>query len=337
MPAATAVLVNDTRVDRHVGCQRVVEALIALLERRGIRTTHTLPAHADWRSVPEIERLLGGTGVVVVNGEGTLHDDAEQGKRLLEIAAFARPLGTPSVLVNCLWENNGAAQADLLRDFALIAARDARSASVIRALGHECLLTPDFSLYAEPDIPPRERSGVAVTDSVYRPSRDALERHRRYHGLDCLSVHTRGRSRFGAFGYLVRGRPWSGPLNPVRMVRDCSARLAMWRSAPVSADDFLQQLAGRELLLSARFHACTLALLVSTPFAALPSNTAKIATLVDDAGLDRRRLLEPEQLGRKLDPRGFQWTPAELGNIRDYLAQGRKAMEQLGRRIGQLL
>jgi len=128
---------NDTRGDRHHGCQAVMSAICSLMERNGMRATHFWPAHADWRNDSGFDAALGSARLAIINGEGTIHHDRPAGRRLLEAGMKAHAAGVPVALINTGWEANDIQLAEMLTWFNLVAARDSRSARQMRAAGAE--------------------------------------------------------------------------------------------------------------------------------------------------------------------------------------------------------
>jgi hypothetical protein len=321
--AIPVVVVNDTRVDRHHGCGRVMRTLLGLAEANGLDVIATAPAHADWRADPAFMAALDRARLVIVNGEGTLHHDRPAGVRLLEAGAEARARNIPAALINASWQANGPDLAARLTDFALVAARERRSAAEIAAAGHTARVVPDLSLY-EPVEPPSPRQGVGFTDSVVRHLIPALEAARRRVGGQPAPIQYGG----GLLSWVRQGLAREDLARPGRLIALTAARLA---SAPARvADDgaYMARIAALDLLVTGRFHAATFALAAGTPLLALDSNTHKIAALVEDAGLDPRRLLEPHELTlARLT--AASWTAAERANLADYLADGRRATEAL--------
>lgn len=321
--AIPVVVVNDTRVDRHHGCGRVMRTLLGLAEANGLEAIATAPAHADWRDDAAFMTALDRARLVIVNGEGTLHHDRPAGVRLLRIGAEARARNIPAALINASWQGNGPALAERLADFALVAAREQRSAAEIAAAGHGARVVPDLSLY-EPVEPPLSRQGVGFTDSVVRELVPALEAARRRVGGRSAPIQYGG----GILSWVRQGLAREDLGHPARLTALIAARLA---SAPARlADDagYMARIASLDLLVTGRFHAATFALAARTPLLALDSNTHKITALVEDAGLDPRRLIEPREL--TLDRlTAASWTAAEQANLADYLADGRRATDVL--------
>jgi polysaccharide pyruvyl transferase WcaK-like protein len=100
---------------------------------------------------------------------------------------------------------------------------------------------------------------------------------------------------------------------------------------------FLEQLSRLRLLVSGRFHACTLALITDTPFVAMASNTKKIESFIKDVGLESWRSeieLRPGDIHEAME-RG--WSGQERESISEYLAHARQSTETLFRDLRALL
>jgi polysaccharide pyruvyl transferase WcaK-like protein len=330
-------ILNDTRVDRHHGCERVMAAIEALVARNGMQVIGSCPAHADWRQDPAFLEALQGARLVIVNGEGTLHHDRPAARRLLEIGAYARAAGVPAVLVNAGWEANGPELLAMLRDFALVSLRDGASAEAVSAGGVPCRVVPDLSLYLPaPQAGAAARERIVFTDSVDRFKAVALERCRRQVGGDTLSIVFPPPGAAGYLRFLRQGFAARDALTPAQLLRIVRLRNRLCRNSFTRTEPFLSALGRYRLLVSGRFHACTLALITGTPFISVPSNTSKIATLVADAGL------APWRASTKLDAQSIAqasaagWSPQEGEAIAAHVATARSSAERLFRDIREL-
>jgi hypothetical protein len=330
-----AVVVNDTRADRHHGCRRVMRTLFDQAREAGIEVIATAPAHADWRSDAAFLKGFDAARLVIVNGEGSIHHDRLAGERLLEVAAAAHDRGVPAALINLSWQDNSPRLSARLAGFALISARERRSAEAIIAAGAACRVVPDLSLFPEVAAPP-VRAGVGFTDSVVREAGLALEDARLRFGGRPAPIH------FGAPGLPGRVRDLREAVGladigrPAFMTR---VLLARWRAFDAQvADDaaYMARIASLALLVTGRFHAATFALAAGTPVLAVESNTHKIAALFEDAGLDPRRLVRPEALTAEHLSAAAHWTPAEAAALADYLSQGRARTRSLFADIARL-
>lgn len=305
MPAA--VILNDTSTRYHHGCARVMRLLVAGLEAAGLTITRRIPARADWTRDATALAALRAAQVIVINGEGTLHDGAPAGERLLSVLDAAP--GVPVALVNALWENNPPTWDAALRRMALVAARDSRSAAAMSAVAPARWL-PDLSLSAPAGTTPSPRAGLIVGDSVRLDRRRALARAAQRLGATYLPTKTLRHPvwRLAPARVLLwraYNGVWSGPVPPFDMAPDEPAYLA--------------RLAAAQGHISGRFHAVCLSMLTETPFLALASTTSKVETLLRDAGLGPDRLISAEDLARLTpDQARRPFTPAELDAIRAF-------------------
>lgn len=317
------VVLNDTRVDRHHGCDRVMSAIESLIASSGMRLLATAAAHSDWQRNESFLAELRQSRLVIVNGEGTIHHDRAAGLSLLRVAAFSRSLGIPSALVNCGWEGNGDVAFNSLQDFASVTARDSASAAEIDAAGIRCKYVPDLSLFLPFGQLSGPRAGVGFTDSVVRTSAVRLESLRRKVGGRSVPIHYSEAGAVGCYRYFREYVGLADVRSPVRLTGLLRARMQQFRSQAATSDAYLRKLANLRVLVSGRFHACTLALLAGTPFVAVSSNSRKIECLVRDAGLDSGRVVgEPDDLPMN-ELNGFAWSPSEAASVADYVNTSR--------------
>lgn len=328
------LVLNDTRVDRHHGCYAVMAAIGALLERNALGPVRYWPAHTEWRGSAEFDAALAAARLVVINGEGTIHHDRPAGRRLLEAGARARDTGVPVALINTGWEANGPDFVAMLDHFDLLAARDSRSAARMAEGGAEVRVVPDLSLWhARANMPQTvagTRAGIGFTDNVDRFKSLALERLRRACGGETLVIG-HGTAGFGGWaGFLREGIGLREDIrHPARLAGLVALRHRLWRAGLPATDAFLARIARLELLVSGRFHACTLALATGTPVIAQSSNTGKIAALFHDAGLDQWRGEVTLDRVSVQEARARRWSEAERAALDAYLAGAVTAAEGL--------
>lgn len=325
-PVIPVLVVNDTRVDRHHGCARVMQALFALMARHSMAPVLAWPAHSEWRGNPAFAAALGRARLVIINGEGTIHHDRAAGLRLLEIGAAARERGIPAALINCGWEANGAQAAALLRDFALVCVRDSESAAQMRARGQHASVVPDLSLHLPAPEAGAGRTGIGFTDNVDRLGALALESARKTCGGTTVSIHQPAAwARFLRGGLSLR----EDLAHPARLAALLALRHRLWRASREDTDAFIRGLGTLSLLVSGRYHACTLALAAGTPFIATASNTGKIAHLIADAGLEpwRAQTALSAAAIRMAADAGF--SPAEEAARLEYLNAARTCADAL--------
>jgi hypothetical protein len=334
--APAVIILNDTRVDRHHGCSSVMQVLEKGLVEAGFRIAATVPAHSDWAKDAGFQAALPSAQMLVINGEGTLHHDRPAGLRLLQAGKIAHERGLVTALVNAGWEANGEKYVKAVRDFDLISLRDSRSAEALRSEDVECRVVPDLSLCTPAPSETAHRSGVAFTDSVSPDATLALEALRRASAGKVLSIHNRDPSRESSWRFLRSGFGRQDLRKPSRVLTLLGARHAQWKNATPNAHDFLKRIAELELLVSGRFHACTLAMVMRTPFIAYGSNSSKIEALVEDSGVAGWRVNADlaSSLSSELARDG--WSKREQEAIAQYIEGARAKASHLFRDLGRM-
>lgn len=172
MTRPRVILLNHTNPD-HPGCRLTCDQLIESIGNYGdLAATYPTPRHEPDNAM---EVNLDGVGVVVINGEGTMHHHHRGAPRpavaeLCRHAVRAKEAGCRVALINSVFENYD----DDLSMFDYVSCRESRSFR--EAVGkHPCVdLTPDACFhYVVPFLPP-QRKGIAVADSIVEDSKRML-------------------------------------------------------------------------------------------------------------------------------------------------------------------
>jgi len=332
-----ALVLNDTFVDRHHGCARVMSGLSNLLNTVDIGICCYSPAHTDWRMDPNVLAALDKADIIIVNGEGTLHHDSPQGDILLEIISVASNLKIPCALVNALWQDNGAAQIAKLSGFDLVYARDSFSNDQITGFGIACGYSPDLSFYDSYTPGRGESVGVGFTDSVLPRQTLQLEEARSAISGTIVPIQSSGSGMSAYLKFIKNHMGRSDLLQPGGLARKVTLWTRFYRARLPGPTEMLRAIEKLELLVTGRFHACTAAVITETPFLALPSNSHKIEALVSDIGLQQWRVDERipvDGLGRA---KNFAWSSVELERIRAYKSVGIDQFQKLSRELKELL
>lgn len=85
------LLINDTRSELHWGCQGVSESILHILQLRGIVhatiTTAELKALEEKKILSRVNKLILDfpSLIVIVNGEGSLHPNNTEGKKIIRL------------------------------------------------------------------------------------------------------------------------------------------------------------------------------------------------------------------------------------------------------------
>lgn len=267
-----AILLNDTHSGRHIGCELVIRNTHALCRQHGIEITHSVKTKEAHQAEALIASLLQENDLVLLNGEGTLHDDKSRALSLLKLAAIAKQAGLKTVLYNALWSNNPIGQ-QYLPCFDLIFCRDSESANEIRKL-HPTLdvqVVPDMIFATQWDELSRPRASMAlVTDSV-----------KKKHCYQLAKFAVRNRLPFAPMGTGFHERVNSAYFLKWRLTRRCH----YVHNQLDSAKSFIEKIQASRSVITGRFHTACLAFLLQTPVCCISSNTRKIETLYSDFGL----------------------------------------------------
>lgn len=319
------VLLNDTRVAEHHGGTAVVEAILRLGAEAGMSVIAAVPTNRDWRDDPAARAAIDEADLILVNGEGTIHHDAERGRMLLTAGAYARARGKKAALINATWQANGGALAALARDFDLVSVREGASAAELRAAGVDCRVTPDLALLWDGG-PASRRAGVTYTDNVVAHSALGLYRQGwRLKGEPLSLFYGRRSPLRSARKYLSASRP----LTPAAVALALRGARADWAAQVSSRAALTARLAGSRLVITGRFHIVIFCLATGTPFLAAPSNTHKIEATVADAGLGAWRMTPPDRIDAALIERACEWRDDEPARLDAFVDGGRASMRRL--------
>jgi polysaccharide pyruvyl transferase WcaK-like protein len=314
MATKRILLLMDNRADSNWGSQATTSALFRLLSEafpgaqvRGVPRSACRPSggFSRWLATALAPGLVTGTGsrwaldaltrawredfewadLVVVNGEGTLHPQPQALRWVCAVTGLARRNKKPFWVVNCSLRCRGDKTEPLFaaffREAEHVAAREPVSFREMKAIGADPVQAGDCAWLTEPAPVEEARtilSGAGVggkfavmtgSASVHRwPIAHQIQvvEALRARGLEVLYTHSDRRD--------------------VENLAALSVELPVvtHREATFQQLTAIQSLA--EIVVGGRFHPTILAALVGTPFVAVPSNTHKMAGLMEmlDAG-----------------------------------------------------
>ena len=136
---------------RHFGCVLVMDGYRRLLHERGhvlVGTVKNGRTRGDWHDVMARSdiRKLADADLVIVNAEGSLHDDKHP--NMLRLARYF-----PCVLMNGVFQRN-TKDLEYLKDFKAITMRESLSAAEVeRVADVKCAVLPDVMLMAPALVP----------------------------------------------------------------------------------------------------------------------------------------------------------------------------------------
>lgn len=251
----------------HLGCDLVSRNLVARLDAHGIDV-------AGWaNSLTGVSRILAHDpharfAGVVVNGEGTMHDNADRAYELLTMARQLRRMGKKVFLINSVWETMGPWMEAFLGDFEIVTLRESVSREAVRHVRADARVVPDLCWLA--DLPPTpDAAPCGVIDCVVPESTLRLEA-----------------AAAAAAPFFVMDRFY-----------EAFHRTITEGGAAADSPRILRpgDIRGASRWIGGRFHGTVLALASGMPMLSLPSNTAKIEATLGDIGL-ADKMLDPARL-----------------------------------------
>lgn len=268
------ILLNDTRSDEHIGCELVVTNSLRKCQEYGLNIRKTITISEASEASELIAPLLEDTDLVLLNGEGTLHDDKRNAIALLKAAKFASEKDCKIVLYNALWDNNPIGKS-YLPCFDLIYCRDQKSLERLLADHPQAKaeFVPDMIFVTElPSFSDFTQSGILVSDSVdkkkcIRLTQFALKND---YAFAPMSV---------AYFRKLKKKPWLRYRISKRISNTTLEKIE-------SPRDFISKILSSNYVITGRFHMACLCFLCDTPVYCISSNTTKIESLFDDFGLD---------------------------------------------------
>lgn len=341
-----ALLFNDTSSENHHGCQLVMQQIFTLAGQAHIDILRSCPMHHDWQADADLQRDIRAADLCLVNGEGTMHDDAPLALRYGALARYCQEHGVPCFLINSVWQNNLRLNADA-HCFTKLFVRDTMSKAALAEVGVTADVVPDLTLSYQHAASSGHRQGMLVNGSVI--DERLLEAWRakkakqplRYvsirtlaplqlgKGFDCY-LRKNLRKRLKAYRRIAASYFYAYPADLPTSRID---RLR-WRYAVLSTRRFLALLGRSEGVVTGRFHLVTLCLVTGTPFYALPSNTHKIEALLAQVGLVGRLQRSYEQALSAANLIAF--SASERASIEVFLQETRMQAEAMFRDMAQI-
>lgn len=330
------LVLNDTRVDLHHGCHRVMTCIDQEFSRNGNANCIFIPAHQVNMLTPAIRELIKKSQLVLINGEGTFHHDSISGKKLLDVGLYAKSLGKKVAFINATWQGNSVEALSALAEFDYVAVRESLSGNELMAAGVKHKVVPDLSLYnLEPNIGGDEVDVVLYGDSVKRKDASVLLGQ-------CLGDE--------AGEFFPISLTYNSFLDGLRLLRRQYCRLDLksvrrlrqttWLSLNIilrkinKHDDFLKKLSQSCGVVSGRFHLVCMAIGLSVPFLCMESNSHKIQGLLIDVGLEGR-MVDKKDIKKRI--KNIKFSECELRKIERYREVANMRISLMFEDIGRLL
>ena len=249
----TAILINDTSQEYHIGCYNVINNIIRLCKENDIQLVCSFTRHdiIYEKRTDTLNKLLHNTDIIIINGEGSLHHHPLANTKWFPIILKKIPKNKKAVLINTVWQEMNKIGDDikLLDKLDLISVRDSYSYNDLVSIypkKEKIIITPDILFATKIDD---KMVKIGYGDTVHHRLREFLKR----------------RTIFFPLNYIHKGTY----RNIKQITMPTLYTHQMW-------------LKSLELYITGRFHGVCLAAMANTPFLALSSNSHKIEGILKD-------------------------------------------------------
>jgi hypothetical protein len=335
MPAdyLNVAVLGDERGLYHHGCEAVMEGLRDGLAQVGLPLSRTVP-ELVWRK--ERETCLEAD-LMLVNGEGGLHHDRDLVDMVLELAEERARLGRKTILVNSSWYANAPERAARLCAFALVAARDSRSAAEMAIGGARVIWAPDLAIRQARKFAVSEPGQSILVGDSTNPQLTALlvdlAKKRGWPQVPILmpAIDEKPGDKAAKIRRRYRWAKAFGPLGRALVSERYRAHLNGLPDIP----SYAAALSAHAGIVTGRFHTVCFCIGMGIPFLAIGSNIPKIQDLIRDAGLDlERRILSPDTLADVQSVPAF--TPEERSALPSFWSEAEIRYQTLFATIAEI-
>lgn len=233
------LLLNDTSDNGHIGCVGVMEAYKKMLNKHMV--TMLKPNES-----PNFDIRYD---LVILNGEGTMHNDCLQSIRFIEILGQYQKKGTPTWLINSVWHMMEYGK-NIIEKLDLFTVRDSNSFDQAFTRHENVRLIPDIFLLNEYEF---ESGPHWYWTDVHHERKDIEKIIDIKQPWYYAPLRTKSKSVQSWIGSHLQAYSYMGNVNPCGLV-------------------------------TGRHHGIYLAVLLDIDFIAMPSNTPKIEGLLRMVG-----------------------------------------------------
>ncbi|WP_341217767.1 polysaccharide pyruvyl transferase family protein [Neptunomonas phycophila] len=290
------VIFNDTRTNKHHGCECVLNVIVHNLRARGGEILFTSPLNNAWWKDQKLKEAIEASDVVLINGEGTIHHGSKYGLWLLKAAEYAKEKNKKVFLINALWQDNPNSFYKYLSFIDCIYVRDSFSQIELAEHGYDSVLLSDltFDENVSKYISHIE-SEIAITDSVFNILSTRLKRKAESSAFKFLPVVFLGQGVLGFIKFVFGGFGVKNiPNNFLSYLSYIFYKLSIIKDVSSNRSNYLECLSESSGVICARFHTLCFVLKLKKPFFVIESNSHKVKALLRDVGVFDERLFLSE-------------------------------------------
>lgn len=320
------IILNDTSISLHVGCELVINNLHKEIKKRGHNVNKTFPVSLSKSDMFRAKKAINKCDTVIINGEGTLHDG--NGKYLLYLGSYAKRLGKEVHLINCVYQNNPKNFLKYIKQFDSILVRESKSQKDLESAGIQSAVAPDLTFITDTSKmhAAKSRKGVAFSDSVLPNVTKMLIKR---YGDDKSHQYIPPflKINYKNIRVVLKRKIYSNTTCKILMkftLIKTRNLILLKRSKNIftSPYQYINTLLLSEKVIAGRFHTVCLCVLAKTPFIAIESNSHKISGLLKDIGNMQNRIAKTGEFNEDFSVHEFDKN--EIENIDKYLTYAKE-------------
>ena len=289
-------IINDTSYEPHHGSMTVMKNLKEQL-RIYFLIKQSFPIHYKPENISNLKEKLSDVDVIIVNGEGTIHDSQKTAEQLLDFVKLCYSFNKNIYLINSTLFNNNKETMIKLKYFTNIFVRDKASLSVLKKHKINGYYVPDLVFLKSKSLKPlfQKDSKIIVNDSILSEVTNEL-----------FNIYQKNKIKFKYIPMLSLFRPNENKykLKITRIVRYIRHIFIIffyqlfnynknyflsYKNYSYYPFNFITELNKSSGVITGRYHTVCMALKLNIPFLYVSSNTRKIEDLLSDVGFKRNR------------------------------------------------
>lgn len=317
------IIANDTRTENHHGCSRVMNAIDRNLFYRNVEVLRYIKLLEEWNNNENVKRDLLRADLVIINGEGTIHDDNPYINCLLSLIEFCIHYDVPVVVINATISNLSEKNLNLLRQANTIYVRESCSYDYLAHYDIKSVVVPDLTFWEYNRFNYQTKSDaskIGYTDSVLKKSSIKIEAFSKVEGFEYIDIFNGNDS---AYETIMAKKNTLRALKKT-FVKEIKKKFIEKKRKKngfyqkPNQVEFVTNFKKYKFIFTGRYHMVCFCLIMKIPFFAISSNTFKIEGLLLDVALNPERLVLPEEINSK---KMFEFEPDEILNIEKFLIE----------------
>jgi polysaccharide pyruvyl transferase WcaK-like protein len=335
------IIANDTRIEKHHGCSRVMNAIDRNLFCRNVEILRYIKLLEHWDSDENIKRDILQTDLVIINGEGTLHDENPYINCLLSLIEFCKHYNLPVVVINATISNLSEKNLELLKQATKIYVRESYSYDYLRSHDIESFVVPDLTFWNFDGFNTQnyDASKIGYTDSVLKKSAVKMDNYAKEKQFEYIDIFNSNDFLNENITTLLQKKKALRFLRKafVKAVKQYFLTKRRKKNGLYQKQNqvnFITHLREYKFIFTGRYHMVCFCLIMKIPFFAVSSNTYKIEGLLKDIGLNPTRLISPDEINLNAT---FDFSVDEIANIETFLVESNSKINNMFNQIMSLI